>query len=132
MRRFLQSRLGIGVALYLACALIDIHMTLGGMGGVLDLVGNPVMRATMRWVGIEGALWMLKAAAGAVLTVIAFFGERAIRNQAPWIRKVPSTRFAREWMRKKDRSWIAHIPLYAVAIGQGLAGASWVLMSWVS
>ena len=132
MIRFLHSRLGIGVALFLACALIDIYMTLGGLGGVLVAEGNPFMRATMRWLGIEWALWIQKAAIGAVLIVIAFYGDRAIRNQERWIRKVPSTRIAREWMRKKDRSWIAHIPLYAVAIGQGLAGASWVLVSWLS
>ena len=125
----LQSRLGIGIALYLAAALMDMHMTLTGMGGDLDLEGNPVMRATMRWLGLEAGLAAQKAAVGGLLTLIAVYGERAIGDGQQWIRRVPSTRWAREWMRRKDRSWIAYIPLYAVAVGQGLAAGSWLLVA---
>ncbi len=125
----LRPRLGIGVSLYLAAALMDMHMTLTGMGGALDLEGNPVMRATMRWLGIEAGLATQKAAVGGLLTLIAVYGERAIGSRQQWIRRVPSTRWAREWMQRKDRSWIAYIPLYAVAIGQGLAAGSWLLVA---
>jgi hypothetical protein len=127
-----RPRLGIGVALYLTAAILDIHMTLTGMGGVLELEGNPLIRATMRWLGLEAGLVTQKAAIGGVLTFIAVCGERAIRNQERWISKIPSTRLARNWMRKKDRSWIAYIPLYAVAIGQGFAAGSWVVVAMYS
>ncbi len=124
----LRPRLGIGISLYLSAALMDMHMTLTGMGGVLDLEGNPVMRATMRWLGLETGLAIQKAVVGGLLALIAVYGERAIGSRKQWIHKIPSTRWAREWMRRKDRSWIACIPLYAVAIGQGLAAGSWLLV----
>ena len=123
-----RPRLGIGISLYVAAALMDTHMTLTGMGGVLDLEGNPVMRATMRWLGIEAGLAAQKALVGGLLMLIAVYGERAIGGRRHWIHKVPSTRWAREWMQRKDRSWIAYIPLYAVAISQGLAAGSWLLV----
>jgi hypothetical protein len=99
------------------------------MGGVLELEGNPVMRATMRWLGLEAGLATQKTAVGGLLTLIAVYGERAIGSRQAWIRRVPSTRWAREWMRRQDRSWIAYIPLYAVAIGQGLAAGSWLMVA---
>jgi hypothetical protein len=105
---------------------MDIHLTLTGMDGVLDLEGNPIMRATMRWLGLEAGLVTQKALIGGLLALIAVCGERAIANQERWIWQVPSTRWAREWMRKSDRSWIAYIPLYAVAVGQAVAAGSWL------
>jgi hypothetical protein len=119
----------MGVALYAAAAILDMHLTLTGMGGALELEGNPLIRATMHRLGLEAGLVTQKAAIGGVLTLVAVFGERAIRNRERWISKIPSTRLARDWMRKKDRSWIAYIPLYAVAIGQGLAAGSWVVVA---
>ena len=125
---FSRPKLGIGIALYLTAAIIDIHMTLTGMGGVLELEGNPVMRAMMQWLGPEAGLLAQKAATGGILVLIAVYGERAIRNREPWVRRIPSTKMARNWMQEKDRSWIAYIPLYTVAVGQALAGASWLLV----
>ncbi len=119
----------LGVALYLAAALADAHMTLRGMGADLGLEGNPLARALMEQLGAELGLAVQKAAIGGSTILIAVIGERAIRNQEPWIWRIPTTRWVRAWMRKKDRSWIAFIPLYAAIVSQGLAAASWVALS---
>lgn len=126
---FAHHRLGFGVALYAAAALADTAMTLQGVGADLELEGNPAMRAMMEWLGAGTGLATQKAAIGGSSILIAIVGERAIRNREPWLRWIPASRWVRAWMGRRDRSWIAFIPLYAAAIGQGLAVASWAALS---
>jgi hypothetical protein len=129
--RFSRHRLAIGSVLFALTALADIRMTLAGMDGDLELEGNPVMRAVMSAVGAEGGLWLEKGLVGLVCFLIARYGEREIRRGADWIWKVPATRWAKAWMRRGDRSWIAYIPLYGAAISQLAAAASWVWLGVV-
>lgn len=129
---FSRSKLGVGIALYLTAAIIDAQMTLTGMGGVLELERNLVMRAMMRWLGPEVGLLVQKAAIGGVLILIAVYGERAIRDREPWIWRIASTEWERDWMQRKDRSWIAYVPLYMVAIAQGVAAGIWTMVEILS
>ena len=130
LRKSFLSRhnLALGSALYVLTALADIGMTLTGMGGDIKLEGNPVMRAVMAHLGLEAGLVLEKTLVGAICFVIAKYGEREIKRGAGWIWKVPSTKWARAWMRRGDRSWIAYSPLYIVAASQLLAAASWVVV----
>ena len=130
LRKSLLSRhkLAVGTALYVLAALADITMTLLGMDGDIKLEGNPVMRAAMAHLGLETGLFLQKALVGTICFVIAKYGEREIQRGADWIWKLPSSRWVRHWMQRGDRSWIAYTPLYAVAISQLLAAASWVFV----
>jgi hypothetical protein len=103
-------------------------MTLAGISGDLALEGNPVMRTAMALFGPEAGLILEKFLVGIICFVIAKYGEREIKRDADWIWKIPSTKWVRVWMRRGDRSWIAYAPLYAVAVSQFLAAASWVLV----
>ena len=123
-----KHKLLIGISLYVAGAVADAYMTLTGTAGNLALEGNPIMRWVMQQLGPQTGLLAQKAAVGAIATVIAVYGEWAIKNRQKWIDKVPSTQWARDWMRKKDRSWIAYLPLYVVAVAQCFAAASWVAL----
>ncbi len=123
-----RHKLAIGVGFFLLTAIADIRMTLAGLDGNLELEGNPVMRTIMALFGIEGGIWLEKALVGVICFLIAKYGEREIKRGASWIWKVPSTRWARAWMRREDRSWIAYIPLYGVALSQLVAAASWAVV----
>ncbi len=123
-----RHKLAIGTGFFALTAFADIRMTLAGMGGNLELEGNPLMRTIMALFGIEAGIWLEKALVGLICFVIAKFGEREIKRGAAWIWKVPATQWARAWMRRQDRSWIAYIPLYSVALGQLLAAASWAVV----
>ena len=82
----------------------------------------------MQQLGAGLGLATQKAAIGGGAIAIAVVGERAIQRNAPWIWKVPMTAWVRRWMRPKNRSWIAFIPLYAATLGQGFAVASWAAL----
>ena len=123
-----RHKLALGIGFFALTAFADIRMTLAGMGGDLELEGNPVMRAVMALFGIEGGIWLEKALVGVICFVIAKYGEREIKRGAAWIWKVPSTQLARAWMRRRDRSWIAYVPLYGVALSQLVAAASWAVV----
>ncbi len=125
---FRRHKLGCGAALYAAAAIADTLLTLGGVGDDFQLEGNPMMRAMMQQLGAEMGLVTQKALIGGGAIAVAVVGERAIRRQEPWIRKIPTTRWVRSWMRRKDRSWIAFIPLYAATIAQVFAVASWTVL----
>ncbi len=120
--------LGCGIALYAAAAVADTYMTLEGVGADLQLEGNPVMRGMMRQLGAGMGLATQKAIIGGATIVIAVVGEGAIQRREPWIWKIPTSRWVRHWMCRKDRSWIAFIPLYSAIAGQGLAVASWLAL----
>ena len=123
-----RHKLAIGVGFFALTAIADIRMTLAGLDGNLELEGNPVMRTIMVLFGIEGGIWLEKALVGVICFVIAKYGEREIKRGADWIWKVPSTQWARAWMRRRDRSWIAYLPLYGVAVSQLVAAASWAVV----
>jgi hypothetical protein len=114
------------VVFFALTAVADIAMTLAGMGGDLELEGNPVMRAVMAAVGVEAGLWLEKGMVGLVCFLVARYGEGEIKRGADWIWKVPSTPWVKAWMRRRDRSWIAYIPLYGAAVSQLAAAASWL------
>lgn len=117
-----------GTGLYVLAAAADAALTLHGTGGDAALEGNPFLRAAMsRW-GAATGLFLAKAATGAACWLIARYGEGEIRRRAPWIARVPMTSWTRRWLASGDRSWIAFLPLYGVALAQ-LAGAlSWALL----
>jgi len=123
-----RHKLALGIGFFALTAVADIKMTLAGMGGDLELEGNPVMRTIMALFGIEGGIWLEKVLVGVICFVIAKYGEREIKRGAAWIWKVPSTQWARVWMRRRDRSWIAYLPLYGVALSQLVAAASWAVV----
>ncbi len=125
---FRRHKLGCGATLYAAAALADTLLTLEGVGADLQLEGNPVMRGSMQQLGAAMGLATQKAVIGGCTIAIAVVGERAIQRREPWILKIPTTPWVRRWMRRKDRSWIAFIPLYAATIGQAFAVASWAAL----
>ncbi len=127
-RELHRHLLAVGVALYAAAGTADIYVTLNGIGADLDLEGNPILRFTMGHLGFELGLLVQKTiTAGFVIWVAVVLGH-AIRTQAPWIWKIPASQWARDWVRRKDRSWIALIPLFAAASGQVFAVASWLVL----
>ncbi|MCR4294383.1 MAG: hypothetical protein NUW21_02525 [Elusimicrobia bacterium] len=123
-----RTPLAFGAAFYCAAALADIRWTVAGIGGDLSLEGNPVMRGLMERIGSVPALFLGKAAVGLACFAIAKYGEPEIRRGAAWIDKVPSTRWARAWMKSGDRSWIAYVPLYGTAASQAAAALSWMIL----
>lgn len=127
LKAFLSRRkLAVGVAFYAAAAFADACLTLAGTHGVADLEGSPVMRAMMARFGPAGGLIIEKALVGALCSLIAKYGEREMKRRAPWIDRIPSTKWAREWVKSGDRSWTAYAPLYGAALFQLLAAASWL------
>lgn len=86
------------------------------------------MRAMMERFGHAGGLWLEKSLVGLVCVLIACYGEREMKRRAPWLDRIPSTKWARAWVKSGDRSWTAYAPLYGTALFQLLAAASWL---WV-
>ncbi len=122
-------RLTAGILFYALAAFADLRLTVSGTGGAVDLEGNPAMRAMMTRFGPEGGLWIEKIAVGALCVLIARYGEREMKRRAPWLDRIPSTRWAREWVRSGDRSWAAYAPLYGAAAAQALAAGSWLWLT---
>lgn len=123
-----RHALTLGGAFYALAALADIHWTLTGLGGNPALEGNALMWALMERAGIVSGLWLGKAAVGLACFAVALYGAPEIRRKAAWIDKVPSTRWARAWMKSGDRSWIAYLPLYGTALSQLFAAVSWIYL----
>ena len=124
--RLRKNALWFGATFYACAALGDTILTLDGVGADLALEGNPIMRALMESFGALSGLVIAKVAIATAAIAISFVWERAIREDRPWIWRIPMSSWARRWMRKKDRSWIAFIPLYAAAIAQSFAVVGWV------
>lgn len=123
-----RNLLPIGVVLFAITGFADARVTLGGFGGDLEMEANPLARASMIGLGPGMGLLAQKALVGCFAILIALRFERAIRNLEPWIWRVPSSSWSRRWMREKERSWIAFLPLYGAALGQALAAATWLLL----
>lgn len=117
-----------GVLLYALAAWADAALTLRGLGGDLALEGNPFLRATMARLGAGPGLFVEKLATGLVCVALAYFLEPEIKRRAAWIDKVPSTPWARAWMKRGERSWIAYVPLYGTAAFQLFGAASWAAL----
>jgi hypothetical protein len=120
--------LAAGAALYAFAAVADAVMTVRGLGGDLALEGNAGLRGLMERIGIVPALVVEKSVVALACLWIAWFVAPEIRRGASWIERVPSTPWARAWMRRGDRSWIAYIPLYGTALLQLFAALLWALI----
>lgn len=120
--------LAAGTAFFLLAAAADAALTLHGTGGDPGLEGNPLLRAAMaRW-GAGMGLLAGKGAAGAACWLVARYGEGEIRRRAAWLERVPMTPWARAWLASGDRSWIAFLPLYGVALAQAAGALSWAVL----
>ena len=124
----MPRKLLAGLALYALAAAADVHMTLAGTAGATGLEGSPIMRAMMTRFGPAGGLWAEKILVGVLCAFIAMYGEREMKRRAPWIDRIPSTKWARAWVKSGDRSWTAYAPLYGAALCQLLAAGSWVAL----
>lgn len=118
--------LAAGAALYALAAYADLRLTLEGTGGRPSLEGNPIIAEMMIRLGPAGGLWTEKILVGAVCAAVAAVGAPAMRRRAPWLDRIPSTRWARAWVKSGDRSWMAYVPLYGAALGQLAAAGSWI------
>lgn len=114
----------LGAGLFAAAACADAALTWLGTGGDPSLEGNPFVRAAMERFGPWGLLLAKSLAAGLCLLVAATW-EEPIRRRAAWVERLPMLPWTRRWLRGGDRSWVAFVPLYGVALAQ-LAGA----MAW--
>ncbi len=123
-----RLRLTIGIGLYFIAAVADGYMTLQGMQGDLALEGSPLMRETMRAFGPAAGLVIQKFSTLVLTTAVAVLGERAITARRPWVYRLALTRWTKAWMQRKDRQWVAYLPLYLAAMGQVIAAMSWGLI----
>ena len=124
----MRRALLMGTGFYALAAAADAALTLAGTGGDVSLEGNPFLRAAMSRCGPGAGLFLGKAAAGVVCWLVARWGEDEIRRRAPWLARVPMTPWTRAWLASGDRSWIAFIPLYGVALAQSAGALSWAFL----
>lgn len=125
MRR--STLLAAGGGLFLAAALADAALTWLGTGGDPSFEGNPFVRSAMERFGPWGLLLAKSVAAGVCLLAVAGF-EAPLRRRARWLDRIPMLPWTRAWLRSGDRSWVAYVPLYGVALAQ-LAGAlAWAVL----
>lgn len=128
MKRTLSLHLTVSIILYVLFASLDGYFTLKGMGGDVSLEGNPIMRYMMLHFGLQGGLVIEKCVIfliALMLAIIAFIG---IDKKADWVYYLALTPLTRNWMKQKRRCWVAFVPLYFVAIAQGLAAGSWIYL----
>ena len=67
-------------------------------------------------------------ARGSLLISIAIVTFNGIEKKADWVYYLALTRITRNWMKRKKRYWVAFVPLYFVAISQGVAVAAWIYL----
>jgi len=114
--------------LYAIFAYFDMYFTLKGINGDAFMEGNPIIRNMMLIFGLSRGLIIVKSFIfifSLVLSIIAFTG---INKKAPWVYYLALTKLTRNWMKHKKRYWVAFIPLYLVALSQGIAALSWVYL----
>ena len=126
LKRSLILHLSIGISLYLLFAIFDVYFTLKGIKGDISLEGNPMMRYMMVSFGLAGGLIIEKTLVFFVALMLALIASRGIEKEAPWVYYLALSRLTRSWMKRKKRYWVAFVPIYLVAIAQGLAASSWV------
>jgi hypothetical protein len=120
--------LTISISLYAIFAFFDAYFTLKGISGDISLEGNPVMRYMMLNFGLLGGLIVEKTFVfliALILAIIAFIG---IDKKSNWVYYLALTSLTRNWMKRKRRYWVAFVPLYFVALSQGVAATSWVYL----
>jgi hypothetical protein len=126
LKRRLSLHLSISTFLYLLFASFDIYFTLNGIDGEIALEGNPVMRYMMISFGVVEGLIIEKIIVFSIALIIALFAFNGIEKRSNWVFYLALTSVTRRWMKRKKRYWVAFVPLYFVAISQGLAALSWV------
>jgi len=128
LKRNLIQHFNIGISLYVLFASLDVYFTLKGVSGDITLEGNPVMRYMMFSFGLMGGLIIEKSLVlliSLIVSIVAFIG---IEKEADWVYYLAFTPATRNWMKRKKRYWVAFVPIYFVALSQGLAATSWVLL----
>jgi type IV secretory pathway VirB3-like protein len=128
LRRNLILHLNTAIFIYVLFALLDVYFTLRGVNGNITLEGNPVMRYMMVSFGMLGGLIVEKSLVLLVSLLVAIVAVICIEKEADWIYKLALTRVTRNWMKRKKRYWVAFVPVYFVALAQGLAATSWVCL----
>lgn len=128
-KRHLTFHLTAGVALYLLFAALDGYFTLEGIQGDITLEGNPVMQFMMTRFGPLSGLIIEKVLVLVIALAVAIVAAIGIEKNAAWVYYLAFTQTTRNWMIRKKRPWVAFIPVYFVAAAQGVAAASWVLLT---
>jgi hypothetical protein len=129
LRRNLILHLNTAISIYVLFALLDVYFTLRGVNGNITLEGNPVMRYMMVSFGLMGGLIVEKSLVLLVSLLVAIVAVIGIEKEADWVYNLALTRVTRNWMKRKKRYWVAFVPVYFVALAQGLAAASWVYLT---
>ena len=125
LRRNLLLHLNIGISLYILFASLDVYFTLRGINGDISMEGNPAMRYMMISFGLMGGLIIDKGLVLLISLIVALVAIIGIEKEADWVYYLALTRLARNWMKRKKRYWVAFVPIYFVALAQGVAAAGW-------
>jgi hypothetical protein len=120
--------LNIGIFLYLLFASLDAYLTLKGVNGDINLEGNPVIRHMMAAFGIMGGLIIEKGLVLLISLMVLIVALIGIEKEADWVYYLAFTHVTRNWMKRKKRYWVAFLPIYFVALSQGLAAMSWIVL----
>ncbi len=76
--------------------------------------------------GLLGGLIVENALVFLITLILAIITYIGIDKKANWVYYLALTSLTRNWMKRKRRYWVAFVPLYFVALSQGLAASSWV------
>jgi hypothetical protein len=125
-KKSLALHLSIAILLYVVFASFDIYFTLKGLGGDISLEGNPTIRYMMVNFGIAEGLLLQKTIVLLIAAFIAIVCFRGIDKEADWVYYLALTRLTKNWLKRKKRYWISFLPLYLVALSQGIAAGIWV------
>ena len=128
LKRSLILHLNVCILFYALSAVLDTWFTLNGIRGDISLEGNPLMRHMMVIFGQMGGLIIEKTLVLVIALIITIFTIIGIHRDSDWIYFLVLTRLVRQWMKRKKRYWLAFVPLYLVALAQGLATASWAYL----
>ena len=128
MKRNLILHLSISIFLYVLFASLDTYFTLGGINGNVSLEGNPVMRYMMVRFGLMTGLIIEKILVFLIALILAIVSFIGIDKKSDWVYYLALKQTTRNWMKRKKRYWMAFVPLYFVAISQGLAAMSWAYL----
>jgi hypothetical protein len=128
LKRNLTYNLSIGIFLYLLFASLDVYLTLKGTRGDISLEGNPMIRYMMVAFGLMPGLIIEKTLVLLISLAVLVVALMGIEKEADWVYYLALTRVTRDWMRRKKRYWVTFIPVYFVALSQGLAAISWIVL----
>jgi len=128
LKRNLILHLNIGILLYVLFASLDVYFTLKGVSGDINLEGNPVMRYMMHSFGLQGGLIVEKSLVLLISLIVSIVAFNGIEKEADWVYYLALTRVTRNWMKRTKRYWVAFVPIYFVALSQGIAAMSWIIL----